>query len=60
MKSDDKKTFLKIIDSYFDYLTSEEGKTSLLARIYGFITLNTKYFDEVSIVIMQNTANMLK
>ena len=52
MKSDDKKTFLKIIDSYFDYLTSEEGKNSLIARIYGFITLNTRYFDEVAIVIM--------
>ena len=52
MKCDDKTTFLKIIDSYLDYLTSEQGKNSLIARIYGFITVNTRYFDEVSIVII--------
>jgi hypothetical protein len=42
MTNNDKTILLKILDSYVDYLCSPEGKNSLIARIYGVLTIKTK------------------
>jgi len=56
MTNNDKTILLKIVDSYVDYLCSPEGKYSLIARIYGVLTIKAKWLSDVSILIMQNTA----
>ena len=56
MTENDKTILLKILDSYVNYLCSPDGKNSLIARIYGLLTIKTRYLSDVSILVMQNTA----
>lgn len=52
MTENDKTILLKMLDSYVDYLCSPEGKNSLIARIYGVLTIKTMWLNDVSIIIM--------
>ena len=58
MLSGDKEAMLDIIDDYIDHLEKSKHK-SLLARIYGIFTIKTKLFNQMDLMIMQNSSKMI-
>ena len=48
---------LKMIDGMLEHFEKTKGK-SLLARYYGMFTVQTNMFQQVSIIIMQNTVKL--
>lgn len=53
LKDGEMKLMEKFIHSYLNYLM--KNPNSLLARIYGLFKIKTKYFDQLYVMIMQNT-----
>ena len=49
-----KKTMLKILDSYIDHIVTLNNK-SLLVRIYGLFTIQSDYFSNLELLLMENT-----
>ena len=45
---------LNILDSYIDHIVSSENK-SLLVRIYGLFTIQSDYFSNLDVILMENT-----
>ena len=45
---------LSILDPFINHL-QKLGNMSLIARIYGIFTIKTNYFNEVHLILMQNT-----
>ncbi len=43
-----------MLDSYIEHII-ETKNTSILARIYGIFTIKTNYFDDLDVIIMENT-----
>ena len=48
------KILLGMLDDMIEHFDKTENK-SLLARIYGVFTIKTDFFDNLNIIIMQNT-----
>lgn len=57
LQGQERKILLGMLDKYIKHIKSTDNK-SLLARIYGAYTINTNYYGNVDIIIMQNTANL--
>lgn len=59
--SNDKAKLDNLIYKYHDHISNlnKEGKSSLLARIYGVYTIDCKFFDPVYVIVMQNTSMMI-
>ena len=51
------KIILNMLDNLVGHFRDTKNK-SLLARIYGVFTIKTDYFDDLNIMIMQNTAKV--
>jgi 1-phosphatidylinositol-4-phosphate 5-kinase len=49
----EKDIFLSMIDSYIEHIRNNQ---SVLARIYGILTIKTQDFKGIHIIIMQNTS----
>ena len=49
----EKVLFFTMIDSYIEHLKTNK---SLIARIYGILSIKTEYFKNIDIIIMQNTS----
>ena len=45
---------LKVLDSYIDHIVTLENK-SLLVRIYGLFTIQSDYFSNLELLLMENT-----
>jgi hypothetical protein len=54
LKSNEKNVFLNMLDSYIEHIIDTKN-TSILARIYGIFTIKTNYFDDLDVIIMENT-----
>jgi hypothetical protein len=48
--------FLKFLPQYTSHLTS--NKSSLLARIFGVFTINSSHYNQVHVMLMENTAQL--
>ena len=46
-----------VLDGYVDHITKSQN-CSLLARIYGIFSICTKSFGSISVILMQNCANL--
>ena len=57
IKTVNKKESALMLDMLEDYVKHIK-KGSLLARIYGIFTIKTKFFDDLDIMLMQNTAKL--
>ena len=54
LQKEEKKTMLKILDSYIDHIVTLNNK-SLLVRIYGLFTIQSDYFSNLELLLMENT-----
>lgn len=54
LRPDEKKVLFKMIDDMVDYII-ETKNSSLLARIYGVFTIESKVFTDMDVILMQNT-----
>jgi len=54
VNSVDKSKLDQIIYKYHEHIAKlhKEGKSSLLARIYGVYTIDCKFFDPVNVIVM--------
>ncbi len=43
-----------MLDSYIEHIIATKN-ASILARIYGIFTIKTNYFDDLDVIIMENT-----
>ena len=43
-----------MLDDYISHIIATQNK-SMLARIYGIFSIKTNYFDQVNLIIMQNS-----
>ncbi len=43
-----------MLDSYLEHIIDAKNN-SILARIYGIFTIKTDYFDDLDVIIMENT-----
>jgi hypothetical protein len=46
---------LSCLGDYIEHIKATKNK-SLLARIYGIFTIKTNYFEDLDIMVMQNTS----
>jgi len=53
------RVLLRMLDPMIEHLRSTDNK-SLIARIYGIYTIKTDIFNNINIVIMQNTIMLQK
>jgi len=60
LRGDEKEKMLSMLDEYIDHLEVTTKNQSLLARVYGIYTIKSKLLQNVDLIIMQNTAIMLK
>ena len=56
MSSSERSLFLEVLPDYFVHL--KKHRLSLLARIYGIFTVKMEDIDEISLVLMANTAQV--
>jgi hypothetical protein len=54
LKSNEKNIFINMLDSYLEHIIDTKNN-SILARIYGIFTIKTDYFDDLDVIIMENT-----
>jgi hypothetical protein len=54
LKSNEKNVLLNMLDSYIEHIIATKN-ASILARIYGIFTIKTNYFDDLDVIIMENT-----
>jgi len=61
VNQNDKSKLDKLIHKYHEHISklNKEGKSSLLARIYGVYTIDCKFFDPVNVIVMQNTSMLI-
>jgi len=55
MLKSEKDKLLKMLPNYIDHILNTTDNLSLMARIYGVFRLKSKVFDEIYLMIMQNT-----
>lgn len=53
LADDEKDSLLGILDSYIDHIVSTDNK-SLLCRIYGVYTIQSSYFSNLHVILMEN------
>jgi hypothetical protein len=56
MSAGERKLFLEMLPDYFVHL--KQHRLSLLARVYGIFTVKMEDIDEISLVLMSNTAQV--
>lgn len=54
MTKEELKLYLQLLPKFSQHFLNNEN--SLLAKIYGVFTVNTKYMKEVHVMLMENTA----
>lgn len=52
----EKKALLDMLDSYIDHIVHSDNK-SLLVRIYGLFTIQSSYFSNLDVILMENINN---
>ena len=55
MKRSEKDKLLKMLPNYIFHILNITNNHSLMARIYGLFRLKSKVFDEIYLMVMQNT-----
>jgi hypothetical protein len=55
MKRSEKDKLLKMLPNYIFHILNITNNLSLMARIYGLFRLKSKVFDEIYLMVMQNT-----
>ena len=57
LRGTEMRDLIKMLDKYVHHLKTTKN-LSLLARIYGVYTIKTNFYQEVDIIIMQNSTNL--
>jgi 1-phosphatidylinositol-4-phosphate 5-kinase len=52
---DEKGTFLRMLDQYIDHIVHSDNK-SLLVRVYGLYTIQSSYYSNLDVILMENLA----
>ena len=55
MLKSEKDKLLKILPNYIEHILKNTNNLSLMARIYGVFRIKSKVFDEIYLMVMQNT-----
>lgn len=55
MFKSEKDKLLKLLPNYMDHILKTTNNCSLMARIYGVFRIKSKVFDEIYLMVMQNT-----
>lgn len=53
MQNDEKETLLGMLDQYIDHIVKSDNK-SLLVRIYGLFSIQSSYFSNMDLILMEN------
>lgn len=56
LQTQEKKALLEMLDSYIDHIVNSDNR-SLLVRIYGLFTIESSYFSNLDVILMENINN---
>ena len=59
LRGNEKSMLLELVDDYVKHVEDTQNQ-SLLARVYGVYTIKSKLLDKVDVMVMQNTAKLVR